>query len=281
MGGLVYPPDYQSGQRYPLMIQTHGFDPHELLIEGPASNQGAYAAQALANQGIVVLQMQDREVGYQARFTNQLGIEALIDQLDRDGIIDRQKVGLMGFSATGHIVQHMLVFSDYSFATATIADGFSTSFMAYVAAFGGAQPGGMPSAENMHRSQPWGKNLKSWIASNPVFHLDRVKTPLRLEFYTPGSGIYAWWDIYSILRRQQKPVEAIVLADGVHNLMKPNERFLIQQGNVDWAVFWLKGEEDPSPAKVTQYQRWRKLREQQLSSLKSALAARTKANNKP
>ena len=278
MGGLVYPPDYQPGQRYPLMIQTHGFDPHEFLIEGPAANQGAYAAQALANKGIVVLQMQDREVGYPARFTNQLGIEALIDQLDKDGIIDRQKVGLMGFSATGHIVQHMLVFSDYSFATATIADGFSISFMAYVTAFGSPQPGGMPNGENMHRSQPWGEGLQDWVASNPVFHLDRVKTPLRLEFYTPGSGIYAWWDIYSILRRQQKPVEAIVLADGVHNLIRPNERFLIQQGNVDWAVFWLKGEEDKAPEKAAQYQRWRKLRKQQLSSLKAAITTRADQN---
>jgi len=28
-----------------------------------------------------------------------------------------------------------------------------------------------------------------------------------------------------------------------------------QQGNVDWFRFWLKGEEDPDPAKAEQYAR--------------------------
>jgi len=38
---------------------------------------------------------------------------------------------------------------------------------------------------------------------------------------------------------------------------------LSQQGNVDWFCFWLKGEEDPAPAKVEQYARWRDLRKLQ------------------
>jgi len=36
-----------------------------------------------------------------------------------------------------------------------------------------------------------------------------------------------------------------------------------QQGNVDWFCFWLKGEEDPDPAKAEQYARWRELRKLQ------------------
>jgi hypothetical protein len=32
-----------------------------------------------------------------------------------------------------------------------------------------------------------------------------------------------------------------------------------QQGLVDWFRFWLKGEEDPDPAKSEQYARWREL----------------------
>jgi len=34
---------------------------------------------------------------------------------------------------------------------------------------------------------------------------------------------------------------------------------------VDWYCFWLKGEEDPDPAKSEQYRRWRKLREEKQS----------------
>jgi hypothetical protein len=39
-----------------------------------------------------------------------------------------------------------------------------------------------------------------------------------------------------------------------------------QQGNVDWFCFWLKGEEDPGPAKAEQYERWRELRKMQQAS---------------
>jgi hypothetical protein len=33
--------------------------------------------------------------------------------------------------------------------------------------------------------------------------------------------------------------------------------------NLDWFRFWLKGEEDPDPAKAEQYARWRELRKLQ------------------
>jgi hypothetical protein len=46
-----------------------------------------------------------------------------------------------------------------------------------------------------------------------------------------------------------------------------------QQGTVDWFCFWLKGEEDPDPAKVGQYQRWRELKEIQQESDKKVITA--------
>jgi len=56
-GGLYFPPDYIAGKRYPLVIQTHGFDPHGFWIDGPFTT--AFAAQSLAGKGIIVLQVPD------------------------------------------------------------------------------------------------------------------------------------------------------------------------------------------------------------------------------
>jgi hypothetical protein len=36
-----------------------------------------------------------------------------------------------------------------------------------------------------------------------------------------------------------------------------------EQGDVDWFDFWLRGHEDPDPAKAEQYARWREMRKQQ------------------
>ncbi len=52
--GLVKPPDYTRGKRYPLVIQTHGFSKSQFLSNGIFTS--AFAARALAAQGITVLQ---------------------------------------------------------------------------------------------------------------------------------------------------------------------------------------------------------------------------------
>lgn len=278
-GGLVYPPGFKKGQKYPLVIQTHGFDPHEFLIDGPNAVPSAFAAQALANKGMMVLQMidplkQDRN----ERAYTQSGFEAAIDHLSAMKLIDREKVGLIAWSSTGVLVQHMLLYSDYPIAAATIADSYNNSLGGYTAKFGLRAPG-MARYEMINDGAvPWGENLKKWIVNDPTFHLDQLKTPLRLEQYTnPPSH---WWDTYAILKRQHKPVEYYVFNDVAHTLVKPDHRMASQGGNVDWFAFWLKGEEDPDPAKVEQYKRWHKLRIQQEKIDNVVTQARKQAKDK-
>jgi hypothetical protein len=58
-------------------------------------------------------------------------------------------------------------------------------------------------------------------------------------------------------------VDLLYLPLGSHILSKPWQQLTSQQGTVDWLCFWLKGEEDPDPAKADQYARWRELRKLQ------------------
>jgi hypothetical protein len=62
------------------------------------------------------------------------------------------------------------------------------------------------------------------------------------------------------LSLEGKPVDFLYFPNATHLLVKPSDRLASQQGNVDWFSFWLKGEEDPDPAKKPQYERWRRLR---------------------
>lgn len=257
LAGLLYPPTYQPGRRYPLVIQTHGFH-DEFLVDGPDGMTSAYAAQALANRDIMVLQMPDRAVGQpNERQVHLVGTEGAITKLDGLGLIDTKRMGAIGFSGSGHVVYHLVNFSTYRFAAATVADAFSMSYFGYVAMYGSTPPG-MLYVEQLNGGVPWGMGLQAWIANNPVMHTDRIHTPIRFEDY--GRSLFGWWDVYAILRRQQKPTEFLFFPEGEHVLTKPLERLVSQQGNVDWYDFWLNGREDSDAVKAEQYKRWRELR---------------------
>jgi hypothetical protein len=113
--------------------------------------------------------------------------------------------------------------------------------------------------EQVYAGPPYGKRMTQWLRQSPAFLMDRIETPLRIQTIGPES-LLSDWHWYSGLSHLGKPVEMIYLPEGTHILEKPWERMISQQGNVDWFCFWLKGEEDPDPAKAEQYRRWRELR---------------------
>lgn len=266
-GGLYLPPDYSRAERYPLVIQTHAFDDHLFWVDGPWHS--AYAAQELAAKGIAVLQMGYDHVGRSTPAEApraMAAIEGAIDALSKEGIIDRDRVGIMGFSRTVYHVAYTLTHSSYPIAAATLADGFDGDYFQAIA-FGMTEA---PDAIAVNGASPWGAGLEKWLERSPLFAVDRVSSPVRLEAYGMDSvlGLWGW---YSLLSRRNMPVDMIVLPHAPHLLVKPWERMASQQGDVDWFCYWLKGEQDSSQQKAAEYRRWRELR----SLLDSRTAGRT------
>jgi dipeptidyl aminopeptidase/acylaminoacyl peptidase len=258
-GGLVKPPDYVPGKRYPLVIQTHGFAEHEFMTDGNFAT--ASAARPLAAAGIVVLQVMDRFDGENTadEASNRvLGFESAMDQLVADGLVDPKRVGIIGFSRTCYHVESALIHDPKRFAAATIADGVDESYLQELLYFTVGVP--YHGGEAIYGAKPFGEGLReNWVQRAPGFHLDRIQTPVRIEAISAGR-LLGGWEIYASLTAQVKPVDLIYYPSGQHILQKPLERLASQQGNVDWFRFWLKGEEDPDPAKREQYIRWSQLR---------------------
>ncbi len=260
-GGLYLPPNYEPRHRYPLVIQTHGFDSTAFWPDGPGST--AYAAQPLASAGIVVLQLDNSREASVLLGTSgeapmmQEGIEAAIEHLDSSGLIDRSRVGLIGFSRTCYHVLYVLTHSRYRVAAAAISDGVDLGYLQYVLFGVYGQLGAEHEAINGGR--PWGPAFTAWRERAAGFNLDHLTTPLRLEAIGLGS-ILGEWEPYAGLLLQHKAAELFVIPEGSHLLVRPLERLASQGGNADWFRFWLKGEEDPDPAKREQYARWRELR---------------------
>lgn len=258
-GGLLLPPHYRLKKRYPMVIQTHGFNPGKFLVDGHRSGRGgAYAARPIVNKDIVVLQMMDgREEGYgfngpDEALNHMRAYETVVEDLDRRGIIDPRRVGLIGFSRAGMHVGYAITFSGRRFAAATIADSIAMGYFGYI------NRGASTHFERLIGAPFWGDTRHLWLERSPAFNQHRIRTPLRIETY--GAYINDHWDTFVLLRKHKRPVEMIHIPNALHPLRRPRARYTSLQGNVDWFVFWLKGEEDPNPKKRGQYIRWRELR---------------------
>jgi dipeptidyl aminopeptidase/acylaminoacyl peptidase len=267
-GGLLKPPDYVPGRRYPLVFQTHGFNEKEFLTDGAFPT--AMAARPMAARGMLVLQVGGIPIPPALMLTPQEaemmrdGYVAAIDQLDAEGLIDSNKVGIIGFSHTGWYVLNALLHAKKYFAAATLAECTYISFGEYImnADYSGQQQARARQIASALGSEPFGAGLQKWIADSAGFNTDKIETPVFFEANSPAALIYSW-DVYAAMRLQNKPVELLYMRNGEHVLRKPQERLASQEMNVDWYDFWLNGHEDSDPAKADQYARWREMRKVQ------------------
>jgi dipeptidyl aminopeptidase/acylaminoacyl peptidase len=266
IGGLYKPPNYVEGYRYPLVIQNHGFLKDYFLPSG--LDPTAFAARELAAAGILVLQVQDcpYSVTVEEGPCNVAGYEAAVRQLSADGLIDAERVGIIGFSRTCYYVMEALTTSAVRFKAAAITDGITRGYLQYITEVDTSDELTAHESDAMIGAQPFASGLQQWLKRSPEFNMEKVSTPLQVVALG-ASDVLFMWEPYAALRYLHKPVDLIVLGEGSHVLTNPAQRMSSQGGTVDWFRFWLKDEEDPDPVKVEQYERWRALRELQATQI--------------
>jgi dipeptidyl aminopeptidase/acylaminoacyl peptidase len=279
LAGMYLPPDYVPGRRYPLVVQTHGFSPQRFSMDGRDEWSSAFAARALAADGIIVVQMEqfanaadhdkvgsDRSLGsnFEQSFRN-FSIDCynqVIEELNERGLIDPNRVGISGFSRTVWFVSYLLThFSEPKFRAAALTDGIDAGYFEYIARreteFNEDNGGKTP-------FEPGG--LALWMKESPSFHLNRLCIPLRLVSIEDPLG---QWETFVAGKMQQRPVELTLIPGGSHLLERPRDRQIAMQGIVDWFRFWLEDYVDPDPDRQEQYTRWEKLRTLESNQQKS------------
>jgi len=179
-GILTYPADYQAGQKYPLVVMTHG---------GPQAadkfsvGSAAYEIQVLAGKGYAVLQPNYRgSTGYGDAFLRDmighyfqnahLDVMTGVDEVIKRGIADPDRMVKMGWSAGGHMTNKIVTFTD--------------RFKAAASGAGAAQWVSMyaQSDQRFYRTPwfggtPWQKNapIEVYWNNSPLKDVANVKTP--------------------------------------------------------------------------------------------------------
>ena len=179
-GLLYYPLDYVEGQRYPLVVQTHG---------GPASSDqfgewGSYDyVQVLTDLGYFVLKPNYRgSTGYgddflrnmvgsyfdQAHLDVMAGVDHLIDQ----GLVDGDRMAKMGWSAGGHMTNKIITFTD-RFRAASSGAGAANWISMY------AQSDVRTYRTPWFGGTPWSEDapLEVYREHSPLFQVHNVTTP--------------------------------------------------------------------------------------------------------
>ena len=179
-GLLFYPLDYEDGQRYPLVIQTHG---------GPqASDKFGFAASrnyvpVLAARGYFVLQpnyrgstgygdafLRDMVGGY---FTNaHLDVIAGADHLIAAGLVDGERMAKMGWSGGGHMTNKVITYTN-RFKAAASGAGAANWISMY------AQSDTRSQRTPWFGGTPWQVDAPTdlYWEHSPLKHVSNVTTP--------------------------------------------------------------------------------------------------------
>ncbi|MBB4837043.1 dipeptidyl aminopeptidase/acylaminoacyl peptidase [Sphingomonas kyeonggiensis] len=273
-GKLFYPVGFDPARRYPLVIQTNAadlsletFDIYGKDDPGLGPGNQPFIAQTLAGRGIMVLEggrpVTPRSMDGVKRLSQAQsyvrGYEGAARELIARGIVQADRVGLIGFSNRGWQVEYALSYSDFPWAAAIVSDNITGGYLDAALSNWSYAHG-----EDLVGDKPFGTGWKAWLENSPTFAAERVRTPL-LRMVTGSISnvanvIGGPWETYSRLRYLNIPVELYLAPRfdrGAHNLQNPSQVLDVQRRALDWWLFWLK---DAPPEVGSTAASWRHMR---------------------
>jgi dipeptidyl aminopeptidase/acylaminoacyl peptidase len=273
---LIKPARYSPGTKYPLVILLYGFD--NVFAGQPWMKN--FAPFDYANLGMVVLLANyphsDGASGEgrttpsdQWRFAiarNPLAsLEAAIDRLAAEGLVDRARVAICGFSYGAFLAQYAITHSS-SFAAAFVNDGGTWNPGAYyVAGIRDAQF--LLAFDFFFGGAPFGRGGDAMREFLPAYRFGGLAVPVLLEAHSGDAAALSYADVYLTARQEGTPIEAVVY-DDKHIMTDPQRIRTSIARSTDWLRYWLLGTENPDALDKNQYVRWAELRKK-LEALKA------------
>lgn len=249
-GVLLRPP----GAKGPLPLVVH-YAHCEGFLKGGVG--GEIPMLPLVENGISVLCINriGLPTGAPMEASYQIGLDAVtraIDELSEKRLVDPAHVGFGGLSF-GSTVVLWAVRKSQRFAAATLSSGQISAQYYWTNAV--PDRGYAKMLQSFFGLGDPDRDRERWRILSASADADKIDTPLLIQ--APESEIRNLVELHTRMKLAGKPIELIGFADEIHIKYQPVHKRAVYERNLDWYRFWLKGEEDRSPAKASQYSRWR------------------------
>jgi dipeptidyl aminopeptidase/acylaminoacyl peptidase len=239
-GVLHKPSDFQPGRRYPLLIVIHG-GPTGVSRPLPYSNGvGYYPIDLWLAKGALVLEPNYRgSAGYGERFRSlnvrNLGVgdawDVLtgIDHLVSAGLVDRDRVGAMGWSQGGYISAFLTTRHADRFKAVSVGAGISNWMTYYV------NTDIHPFTRQYLKATPW-DDPKIYADTSPMTYIKSAKTPTLIQHGDQDARVPVpnAFELYQGLRDQNVPTQLVLFKGFGHPLNKPKANRAAMHQNLEW-----------------------------------------------
>ncbi len=251
-GILYYPKDYEEGKKYPLVLSIHG-GPTGVDQDSWSERWSTYP-QIYTDKGAFVLKPNYHGSGAHGQaFAESIkkgqyySLEEIdlmngIQHLNSQGLIDMDKLGIMGWSNGAILTTWMTLKYPDMFKAAAPGAGdvnwtsdygtcrFGVTFDQYY--FGGA---------------PWddtnGKHYNEWYINNsPIFEIEKIKTPTIIFHGSNDRAVPRdqGWEYYRGLQQVGKaPVKFLWFPDQPHGLQKITHQLRKMKEEIRWFDTYL------------------------------------------
>jgi dipeptidyl aminopeptidase/acylaminoacyl peptidase len=238
-GVLHKPSDFQAGRRYPLLVVIHG-GPTGISRPVPYGSATAYPIDAFLSKGALILEPNYRgSAGYGEKFRSlnvrNLGIgdawDVLsgIDALVQQGLVDRDRVGSMGWSQGGYISAFLTTRHSDRFKAISVGAGISDWMTYYV------NTDIHPFTRQYLKATPW-DDPKIYADTSPMTYIKQARTPTLIQHGSDDARVPIpnAFQLYQGLRDQNVPVQLSIFKGFGHGLTKPKANRAAMQQNLDW-----------------------------------------------
>jgi dipeptidyl aminopeptidase/acylaminoacyl peptidase len=243
-GLLVKPVGYERGKRYPLIVQIHG-GPAGAVIMNFNAGSGYYSHVYAAAGYVCLLPNYRGSTGYGERHKMEisgdyfrLGYDDImtgVDHLISAGLVDGERMGVMGWSAGGHWSNWILTHTTRFKAISSGAGAVNWISMY-------AQSDIQRNREFYYRGLPYDNFEHYWDVS-PLKYIKNAKTPTLIHVVDgdPRVPRPQSEELHMALKKLGVPTELFVYPGTTHGITEPRNQLVKMVSEFTWFEKWVRG----------------------------------------